>query len=175
MYACLNDAQKSEVEDFYFRVNKFGTKLNRPEMNRAQYSDTLQQNLVEKLSDDADFASLQLFTSTALNRLNDSDLIAELLTLQLLGNTDKKNQVDKKFYESDDFSEEKVRDLEERFRDINAFTRNAQTAASERPPSRQLHETIKNNLSVESHLRQGPLAGPCNCLPIIKLTLVTAQ
>jgi len=114
----LTDATKAEVEDFYYRVNKFGTKLNRAEISRAHFSSTPQQRLVEKLADNADFASLQLFTESSLNRLNDTDLIAELLTLQLLGNTDKKIQVDKKFYEDDNFTDEQARDLEGKFVEV---------------------------------------------------------
>lgn len=114
----IENTNKREIEDFYYRVNKFGSKLNRPEIAKAQYSSTPQQQLVEKLSEDEDFASLSLFTEASLNRLNDTDLISELLTLELLGNTDKKIQVDKKFYEEDNFSELDLRSLEDKFRAV---------------------------------------------------------
>ena len=114
----LKNTSREEVEDFYYRVNKFGTKLNRPEINKAYYYNKPQQQLVERLSDNEEFSTLQLFTDSSLNRMNDADLVAELLTLQMLGNTDKKIQVDKKFYENDDFTELQARELEEQFIEI---------------------------------------------------------
>ncbi|TLV00344.1 DUF262 domain-containing protein [Dyadobacter luticola] len=114
----ISNSSKSEIEDFYYRVNSSGIKLNRPEILKAQYSSTPQQILAEKLADHPDFESLQIFSETSLNRLNHTDLVTELLTLLLLGNTDKKIQVDKQFYGDEDFSESKSRELEERFLDI---------------------------------------------------------
>lgn len=151
----LKNATNAEIEDFYYRVNKFGTKLNRPEILRAQYSNTLQQNLVEKLADDVDFASLQLFTDASLNRLNNTDLVAELLTLQLLGNTDKKNQVDKGFYEDEGFTEESARKLEENFREVLAHLQRfngiypiKKTRYKQRNDIYTLYGFIKENISL---------------------------
>lgn len=110
----ITQADNNEVEDFYYRVNKFGTKLNRPEILKAQYANTPLQNLVERISDSPQFESLELFTKSTLNRLNDLDFIGEILTLVRFGITDKKITVDR-FYNDESFSEDDAKELEKHF------------------------------------------------------------
>lgn len=113
----ITDAKEGEIEDFYYRVNKFGTKLNRPEILKAQFGNSLLQSLVESISDSPQFTSLNLFTDSTLNRLNDLDFIGELLTLLKYGITDKKITVDK-FYEDEEFTEADAKALEIKFYEI---------------------------------------------------------
>ncbi len=49
------------IRDFYYRVNKFGTKLNRPEIQKAQYANTPLQTLVEEIADSEQWEELGLF------------------------------------------------------------------------------------------------------------------
>ena len=110
----ITKAKENEIEEFYYRVNKFGTKLNRPEIIKAQYANTNLQTLVEKVADSQKFDSLQLFTEKSLDRLNDLDFVGELLTLVQYGITERKFTVDK-FYEEESFTKESSLDLEKRF------------------------------------------------------------
>jgi hypothetical protein len=110
----IKEANANEIEDFYYRVNKFGTKLNRPEILKAQYANTNLQLLIERLADSSEFESLNLFTDKSLERLNDLDFIGELLTLLKFGITERKFTVDK-FYEDKSFSEEDALELEHNF------------------------------------------------------------
>lgn len=110
----ITEVEDGEIEDFYYRVNKFGTKLNRPEILKAQFGNSVLQKLVESISSSPQFTSLQLFSSTTLNRLNDLDFIGELLTLIKYGITDKKITVDR-FYQDAAFDEEASVELETSF------------------------------------------------------------
>jgi len=113
----ITKASKAEIEDFYYRVNKFGSKLNRPEILKAQYSNTVLQTLVEKISDYPEFESLELFTDISLNRLNDLDFIAELITNLKYGITERKFTVDK-FYADTEFKFADAEELEAQFKEI---------------------------------------------------------
>ncbi|MBK7378483.1 MAG: DUF262 domain-containing protein [Ignavibacteriales bacterium] len=114
----IYDEQNDKIlQDFYYRVNKFGTKLNRPEILRAQYFDTHFQNLVEEIASSVEFQRLQLFTETSLDRMNDMDFIGELLALTKNGISDKKIAVDK-LYEDKTFDEEAVESMKNEFLEI---------------------------------------------------------
>lgn len=93
-------ANEAELSDFYYRVNKFGTKLNRPEIIKSQYLETNFQELVSNLADSEEFQSLLLFTPSNLNRMTDLDFVGELLGLLEYGILDKKKGADD-LYESD--------------------------------------------------------------------------
>ncbi|SFQ52537.1 DUF262 domain-containing protein [Hymenobacter arizonensis] len=83
------------IEDFYYRVNNYGSKLNRQETLKAQYSGSLFLKLVEELAESNEFIGLGLFTSSATSRMIDIDFISELLAQVKYGVTDKKHYVDK--------------------------------------------------------------------------------
>jgi len=107
------EGEAASVEDFYYRVNKFGVKLNRPEIKRAEFFSSSFQQLIEKIAAKPEFEKLNLFTEKSSERLNDLDFVAELLTLIKLGITDKKIAVDK-LYESE-MSEGELNLLDEQF------------------------------------------------------------
>lgn len=109
-----NVKNEEDIEDFYYRVNKFGAKLNRPEILKAQYYNTPQQNLVEEIADNQYFQELGLFTESSKNRMNDYDFIGELLGLLKFGITDKKKSADD-FYESQEITEEEKHKLKDEF------------------------------------------------------------
>jgi hypothetical protein len=87
-------SSEDSLEDFYYRVNKFGSKLNRPEIIKAQYYDSPFQRLVEKVAYSESFLKLSLFSDSSLSRMQDLDFSAELLTLVKVGNYEKKKAVD---------------------------------------------------------------------------------
>lgn len=90
-----SNGESNSVEDFYYRVNKYGIKLNRPEMKKAGYADSEFQKMIERISKDQSFTQLALFSEKSLERLNNQDFISELLALIHFGITDKKISVDR--------------------------------------------------------------------------------
>ena len=108
---------EGEIEDFYYRVNKFGTKLNRPEINKSQYAGKPLQILIQNLADNPVFVSLGIFSQTHLNRLQDEDLISELVTYLQFGLTDKKITSDR-FLQQETFTEEDAAQLEGQFIEV---------------------------------------------------------
>lgn len=93
----------SSIREFYYRVNNYGSRLNRPETLKAQYANEPLQVLVEQVAESEWWEKLGLFTDAAQNRMADFDFIAELLTLLRWGISDKKLQVDK-FYNDASFT-----------------------------------------------------------------------
>jgi hypothetical protein len=115
---CLVKIEEDEtgvIEDFYYRVNKYGLKINRPEMKRAGFAQTEFQELTEKLAKEQSFVQLAIFSEKTLERLNDLDFVSELLVLITKGITDKKITVDRVYenQETIDFVH-----LENRFNEI---------------------------------------------------------
>lgn len=104
----------SSIREFYYRVNNFGSRLNRPETLKAQYANTPLQVLVEQVAQSEWWEELGLFTDTAQNRMADLDFIAELLTLLRWGISDKKLQVDK-FYNDTSFTKDEAISLGMKF------------------------------------------------------------
>lgn len=105
--------EAENIEDFYFRVNKFGVKLNRPEIKRAEFSESPLQNLIESLAVSEKFLSLELFTQKSSDRLTDLDFLSELLALVRFGITDKKIAADRLY--NDSLSQEQADGLEQQF------------------------------------------------------------
>ena len=106
----------SLLSDFYYRVNKFGTKLNRPEILMAQYSETNLQELINTLADLDSFLSLNLFSEKTLDRMADIDLIGELVGLMEFGILEKKKAADE-LYKAD-ISKDKAEALYSSFNEI---------------------------------------------------------
>jgi hypothetical protein len=96
----LNGLSDKEAEDFYVLVNSAGVKLNRPELRKAEYYNTLFLKLCENLASEPDFEKLNIFTDKSAERMNDIDLISELIACLKYGPSDKKEKVDLLF-ESD--------------------------------------------------------------------------
>jgi uncharacterized protein DUF262 len=94
------------IEDFYARVNKTGLKLNKPELNKAEYFYTEFLALNQELANCEQINELDIFTDTVTKRMNDIDFISELVALLNFGIYDKKDKVDE-LYEKDINSETK--------------------------------------------------------------------
>jgi Protein of unknown function DUF262 len=119
----VSDLLKTEdIEDVYDRVNSTGMKLNRPELNKAQYFDTKFLSLIETLADDSEFIKLNIFSDSAINRMNDIDFTGELVAILKFGISDKKKNVDKLF--ESDITDSEYEDLIIQFNQIiNHFSR----------------------------------------------------
>lgn len=112
------DKDKNEsMEDFYYRVNMYGSKLNRPEILKSKYFNNPLQNLIEKLTESEDFIGLDLFTDSKLNRMIDYDFVGELVTLLKEGIFDKKISVDR-LYEDENFTESVAQEYEKKFHEL---------------------------------------------------------
>ena len=92
------------VEDFYTLVNSSGLRLNVPEIRKAKYYDTKFLELATTLAASPGFVTLDLFGSGTINRMNDIELVSELLGLLHSGIADKKNTIEKLYNE--DITEE---------------------------------------------------------------------
>jgi hypothetical protein len=104
------------IEEFYARVNKTGRKLNKPELNKAEYFYTEFLDLNSILADTEEFKSLELFTDISARRMNDIDFVSELVTQLEFGISEKKDKVDY-LYETD-INTEKKEELKAKFLEI---------------------------------------------------------
>ena len=102
------------MEEFYYRVNKFGTKLNRPEILQAQHFDNPFQKLIERITESDEFRSIDIFADSLINRMIDYDFVGELIVLLKYGITEKKITVDKLFSDPT-FTDEQAEDLGKKF------------------------------------------------------------
>lgn len=118
MVIILTDVEDSKkITEFYFKVNKFGTKLNRPEIIRSEHFENPIQKIIEEISTSMEFRELELFSESKEKRLLDQDFIGELLALIKYGITDKKDAVDRLFREFDNDSD-KLNSLKDSFEEL---------------------------------------------------------
>ena len=110
------DLTIEEVREFYVRVNRSGARLERPELNKAEYFDTNFLKLVSELSELEEFKDLHLFSVAVQKRMFDRDFIEELVALYLYGIGDKKKAVDNLFKE--DIDKEKYLEIKKEFTKI---------------------------------------------------------
>jgi len=87
------------IEKFYSLVNSTGLRLNAPELRKAEYYDTRFLSLCTEMAGLEQFANLGLFGSSTIGRMNDVELVSELLTLLFKGRSEKKEVVDRVFEE----------------------------------------------------------------------------
>jgi len=172
-----------EIEDFYYRVNKFGTKLNRPEINKSQYAGKPLQLLIQNLADNPLFTALGMFSQTHLNRLQDEDLISELVTYLQYGLTDKKITSDR-FLQQESFTEDDAAQLDRQFIEVmtkieglNRITPLSETRYRQRNDFFTLFNFIKENEHLDLEILEefykvlvalGPDISPANedCPPL---------
>lgn len=106
-------SQDESIEAFYTLVNKAGIHLNRPELKKAEFFDTNFLKLITELASLPGFKKLDLFSENSSNRMNDIDLVSELVTYLLEGYTDKKLKVDSTF--KNDITTKQYQELKTRF------------------------------------------------------------
>jgi len=88
------------IESFYTLVNSSGFRLTVPEIRRAKYYETRFLQLANELAGSPMFSSLGLFGPGTIKRMNDVELVSELLALLKYGVGEKKVNVDR-LYEAD--------------------------------------------------------------------------
>jgi len=86
-----------EVREFYVRVNRSGARLERPELNKAEFFKTRFLQVTTRLSEKVEFRELQIFKKGQIRRMFDRDFVEELSALIIHGPTDKKKTVDQMF------------------------------------------------------------------------------
>jgi len=107
--------ETDSLEIFYTRVNKLGKRLNRPELNKAEFINTNFLKLVEELTQLENFKKLELFRKLTIVRMNDRDFVEEIVSFIKFGFTDKKLTVDKLF--RNDITQEEYETLKTKFID----------------------------------------------------------
>lgn len=112
-----NLSKDESIEEYYFLVNSSGLRLNRPEVIKAEYYDTRFLYLLNKLVEIESFQELNLFSASSVNRMNDLELVSELVALLKFGIFDKKTKVDQ-LYEKD-ITEKEYQELFEQFQYIS--------------------------------------------------------
>lgn len=155
----INELSSDEsIEAFYTLVNSSGLRLNSPELKKAQYYNTKFLALNSELAASEKFTKLDLFGSGTIDRMNDVELVSELLALLLYGCTEKKEEVEK-LYEKD-ISEDEVQHLRKDFDKItnvlsilNSIYPLKKTRYKQRADLYTLFDFInKNNLQNESYI-----------------------
>lgn len=151
-----SSVDEDTLSDFYYRVNKFGTKLNRPEILKAQYKNTNFQELVSNLADLDEFKSLELFKSSSLTRMTDLDFVGELVGLIEFGIQEKKKSPDELFRE--DVEKQKAEYLYSSFfeildviKEMNTIYPLCKTRYKQKNDFYTLWGFIKENIEVENN------------------------
>lgn len=91
----------TRIEAFYALVNKSGLNLNRPEITKAEHAEKPFFKLVDRLTRDSRLLALDIFTERNKVRLNDFELISEVLATFAFGLFDKKTKIED-LYEIED-------------------------------------------------------------------------
>jgi len=89
----ISNTTEDEVRDMYARVNKYTVQLNKQELRRADYPGDL-MSVAEELSNFPYFDSAKMFTTGQRRRMLDVEYILELLCIILVGEQDKKDNLD---------------------------------------------------------------------------------
>lgn len=97
-----------DIERFYTLVNSSGLRLNTPEIRKAKYHDTRFLALAQSLASSQELASLGLFGQGTIKRMNDVELVSELLALLKYGIGEKKANVEKLYEKDIDEKEEQT-------------------------------------------------------------------
>jgi uncharacterized protein with ParB-like and HNH nuclease domain len=110
------------LEKFYALVNKTGRKLNRSELNRAEFGETRFYSLVNSLVNLQQFRNLNLFSKATVLRMNDRDFVEEIVAFLKFGPTDKKQAVDELYH--NDITAQEESDLKRAFKaTLNRITK----------------------------------------------------
>ncbi len=110
----INKLSDDEViEDYYALVNSSGLRLSTPELRKAKYYDTKFLELSSTLAKSKPFSEFGFFSSGTKIRMNDIELVSELLALLHFGISERKDKLDQLF--EDDISLEESKILKDRF------------------------------------------------------------
>src|SRR6185503_16039165 len=109
----ITDTEGESIEKFYAMVNKSGVHLNKTEVRKADFYNTVLLNLVNEITDSKKFKLLKVFSEGSLKRMNDTEFVSELIILVLMGHVDKKNHLDE--YYKNDISKEEAAEVKIKF------------------------------------------------------------
>lgn len=113
----ISELESNEsIEEFYTLVNSSGLQLNVPELRKAKYHDTKYLALCNELAGSEVFSALDLFGAGTLKRMNDVELVSELLAALQFGCGEKKEKVD--FLFENDITDMQSDDLRRMFYSI---------------------------------------------------------
>jgi Protein of unknown function DUF262 len=108
-----NLSQDEKIENYYVLLNNSSLRLNRPELKKAEYYNTLFLELIRSATDYPAFRDLELFDEYSLKRMTDFEAASELIATIKSGLFDKKEKIDVLF--EDDISEAEQSQLLEAF------------------------------------------------------------
>ncbi len=105
-----------QIREFYVRVNRSGARLERPELNKAEFFKSRFLKLSTDLSEIVEFRELKIFKTAQIRRMFDRDFIEEIAAMIIHGPTDKKITVDQMF--ENDITEEQAQKIKTIFKEI---------------------------------------------------------
>lgn len=146
----ISDTEGESIKDFYAMVNKTGVHLNKPEVRKADYYDTILLKLINELSSSKQLVNLKIFTDSSLKRMNDTDFVSELIILIIKGHIDKKNHIDdyfKKDITQSEYSKYKATFITiiEKITNLNKIFEISKTRYKQRNDFYTLFDFIKNH------------------------------
>ena len=106
--------QSESLNEYYVWINKKGVHLNKPEVMKSEFHDTLFLKLASEVLTYQKFIDLDLFSDTVAKRMNDRAYVEELLGYLQLGVKEKKKTVEQS-YKEDERTQQEYIDLKERF------------------------------------------------------------
>jgi hypothetical protein len=108
----------SEVLQIFSRLNTYSVPLNAQELRNGRFFGPFKQTAYSLATEHLEFWRRdRIFTEQSIARMNEVELVSELMILELDGLQDKKKSIDA-FYESYDEQFTERRRVEERFRSV---------------------------------------------------------
>jgi hypothetical protein len=107
VFAGISDAQVLEI---FARLNTYSVPLNAQELRNGRYFGFFKQTAYELAHEYVEFWRVnRIFTERAIARMDDAEMVSELMILQLDGLQDKKNSITKFYSDFDEkFTERKT-------------------------------------------------------------------
>jgi len=94
----ISNLQESDsLNEFYVLINKKGKPLNKPEVDKAEFSDHPFLKIADEALNYQNFIDLEIFTEATSKRMNDRAFVEELLAYLQFGITDKKQGVEQAY------------------------------------------------------------------------------
>lgn len=97
----LRKTNDEEIRNLFTKLNTNNIVLNDQELRNARFMGRF-KDLAERLADNPFFQSLGLFTPRDVRRMLDIEYVSELLNRQIIGISNKKDLLEKLYYEYDE-------------------------------------------------------------------------
>ena len=92
-----NLQEGDSLNEFYVLINKKGKPLNKPEVDKAEFSDHPFLKIADEALNYQNFIDLEIFSEATSKRMNDRAFVEELLAYLQFGITDKKQGVEQAY------------------------------------------------------------------------------